>query len=842
MYKIAFEASFVFMKKLFLFLFLCSSIAIWGQTKVSGKIYDENDNPIPYVNVVFPNSSTGTISDENGKFYIQSDESYSQVRFSFMGFETKTLTLKESVNYDMKVVLKEDSAQLSEVIVYSGKTSKKNNPAIDILKKIWENRRENGVKKFKQYQYDKYEKIEFDLNTIDSSLINSRIFNGMEFIFEDLDTNDVTGKTYLPIFLNESAAKVYGDNVFNKEKEVLKGNKNSGFGNNQNLIEFIKDLYAEYDVYNNYIKFFDKSFVSPLSTTGVDNYNYVLADSTYIGDKWCYNIVYYPRRKGELTFKGDFWVNDTTWAIKKINLTMTKGANINWVKDVYIEQEFDVLNDSVFLITRDQFMTDFTFRKKEESRGVYGKRTTLYNNYEFNQPKEKSFYSYEPDAFNESVYNQDDDFWKNNRQEELNKDEQQVYKMLDTLQTVDAFKRIYNIGTILATGYWEQDGWDFGPVFSTFGYNDVEKVRLRVGGRTYFSQNDKWRLQGFLAYGFGDDKFKYGISGKWLLDSKNRFIISAGNRRDVEQLGASLTNTSDVLGRSLASSSVLTVGANTSLTSINLSSFALQMEAFRNFNIRLGATYRTLESASDKFSLDYYADDNRTTTTGLTRQTEISTVLKFTPGRKTTGYGVERYTVNEDKFPEFLLNYSRGIKDVLRSDFNYDKLQLFYRQPIQIGGFGRFTSTVEIGKTFGEVPLSLLNVVPGNQTLFSIQGTFPLLDFYDFVTDTYASVNFEHNFNGRFFSRIPILRDWDLREIVSVRAVSGSISDENQMLNASTTNPFLLAPDKEPYWSYSLGVGNIFRILRIDFHFRGNYRNLPDARTFGVTGGFGFYF
>ena len=830
------------MKHSLLLLFaLISSFAL-AQTKVSGNIYDTSGKPIPYVNVVFFNSSEGTISDENGKFYLQSDKNHSFLEFSFMGFENLKFPLNKKTTYNIEVNLEENSAELNEVIVYSGKTSKKNNPAIDILKKIWENRRENGIKKFDQYQYDKYEKLEFDLNTIDSSLINSRIFNGMEFIFDDLDTNAVTGKSYLPIFLNEAAAKVYGSNILNKEKEILTGNKNSGFSNNQNLIAFIKDLYAEYDVYNNYIKFFDKSFVSPLSTTGVDNYNYVLTDSTYIEDKWCYNIVYYPRRKGELNFKGDFWVNDTTWAIKKINLSMSKGANINWIKDVYIEQEFDVLNDSVFLITKDLFMTDFSLTKKEESRGVYGKRTTLYDNYVFDKPKGNAFYNYQPEVYNEAIYNRDDQFWTQNRQEELNKDEKQVYKTLDTLKTVDAFKRIYNVGTILATGYWEQNGWDFGPVFSTFGFNEVEGVRVRAGGRTYFSQNDPWRIQGFLAYGFGDDKFKYGISGKWLLDQKMRLIIAGGNRRDVEQLGASLTNSTDVLGRNLASSSVLTVGANTSLTSINLSSFSISFEPLKNFNIRFEGNFKSLKSASDQFSLDYFTNPERTETKAITQQVEVSSIIRFSPGRETTGYGVERLTVNTDKYPELFFNYTKGLNTITTSDFDFEKLQFYYRQPIQIGGFGSFISTVEVGKTFGAVPLSLLSIVPGNQTLFSIQGTFPLLDFYDFATDTYASVNFEHNFNGRFFSRIPWLRELDLREIVSVRAVAGSISEENQLLNASFSNPILRAPSREPYWSYSLGIDNIFRILRIDFHFRGNYNDLPSARKFGVTGGFGFHF
>lgn len=830
------------MKKHLLFSFLLFYVALHGQTKVSGYVVDSQAKPIPYVNVFFANSSEGTISDENGKFYLEADQIYKVLEFSFMGYENLQLKLDKQSTYGIEVQLEENSSELNEVKIYSGKTSKQNNPAIAILKKIWDNKRENGLDKFDHYQYDKYEKLEFDLNTIDSSLIKSRIFKGMEFIFDDLDTNNVTGKTYLPIFLNEAASKVYGSNKLDAEKEILLGNKNSGFSNNQSLIAFVKDLYADYNIYDNYLKFFGKSFMSPLSTTGVDNYNYVLTDSTYIKDKWCYNIIFYPRRKGELNFKGDFWVNDTTWALKKINLAMSKGANINWVKDVYIEQEFEVLNDSVFLITKDLLMTDFSLNKKEESRGVYGKRTTLFDNYKFNQPKGSSFYDYQPEVFNKKVYNRNQAFWSQNRQEELNKDEKQVYTRLDTLQTVDAFKRLYSAGTILATGYWEQNGWDFGPVFSTFGYNEVEGIRLRVGGRTYFSQNDRWRLQGFLAYGFGDDKFKYGVSGKWLLDPKTRLILAGGNRRDIEQLGANLTSTADVLGRNLASSSVLTVGSNISLTNINLTSLSLSFEAFKNFNIRFDGNFKTLRSASDQFSLDYYSNPERTETKAETEQFEVSTIARFSPGRKTTGYGVERTTVNEDRYPEILLNYTKGLGQITTSDFDYEKLQLYYRQPIQVGGFGKFVSTLEVGKTFGTVPLSLLSIVPGNQTLFSIQGTFPLLDFYDFVTDTYASVNFEHNFNGRLFSRIPFLRHLDLREIISVRAVAGSISEKNQLLNASYTNPILEAPDQEPYWSYSFGIDNILRVLRIDFHFRGNYKNLPDARSFGVTGGFGFSF
>ncbi|MGY3791396.1 DUF5686 family protein [Aquimarina sp. 433] len=825
------------------FLFLvCSNSFILAQTKVSGYVYDSNKQAVPFANIVFVNSTIGTITDENGKFYMESDENHSSIKVSFLGFQTKTVKLTKRTTYNMEVVLEEEAASLDEVVIYKGKTSKKNNPAIDILRKIWENRRENGVKKFKQYNYDKYEKLEFDLNTIDSALVNSRIFNGMEFIFEDIDTSRITGKTYLPIFLNEAISKVYGDNEINEFKEVLKGNKNAGFSDNQTLIAFVKDLYSDYNIYDNYLKFFDKSFTSPLSRTGINVYNYVLTDSAYIGNKWCYNIVYYPRRKNELTFKGDFWVNDTTWAIKEINLEVTKSANINWVKDLYIEQEFDVLNDSIFLITKDYFQSDFAFNKKEKSRGVYGKRTTLYDNYKFDQKKDKKFYQSQVDPYNQDIYNRDDSFWANARMEELNKDEKKVYKLLDTLRTVKAFKRLYNVGTILATGYVEFNGWDFGPLFSTVGFNAIEGFRLRAGGRTYFTANDRWRIEGYGAYGLRDNKFKYGVSGKYLVDRKSRLIVSAGNRRDVEQLGASLTNTNDVEGRSLASSSIVATGDNNRLTSINLSAFSMQIEPRKNFTIGVTGSYRTLKPADrDLFSLDFFDPDTGEVKSEIT-QAEIATTLAYYPGRKTTGYGVDKITVNDGDYAQLFLNYSVGLDHILESDFEYQKVQFFYRQPWNIGGFGVLNSSIELGKTFGEVPLGLLSVVPGNQTYLSIQNTFPLLNFYEFVTDTYAAVHIEHNFNGRIFSRIPLLRKLNLRELVGVRGVWGELSDENITLDASGFLQTVGAPDEEIYWEYSVGVGNIFKIFRIDFHFRGNYFDNPDARDFGVTGSFGFYF
>ena len=465
----------------------------------------------------------------------------------------------------------------------------------------------------------------------------------------------------------------------------------------------------------------------------------------------------------------------------------------------------------------------------------------MYNNYVFDEPKEKKFYDEEVYFYDKDVYDRNSSFWNANRLEKLNKDELGVYKMLDTLTTVKKFNRLYNLGSILTSGYIEFNSLplDYGPIFSTFGFNYVEGLRLRTGGRTYFGRNDLWRLEGFLAYGFRDDKFKYGISGKWLLDKKSRLIISGGNRRDVEQIGASLTTSTDVLGRSFASSSLVGTGTNDKLTSINLTSAAVEIEPWRNLIMRLSANYRTLESASDTFSLDYIDSASSTGISSEIQQFETSFSLAYFPKRKMTGFGVERYDANDD-YARIFAQISIGDKDVFKGDFNYTKFQFSYFQPWQLGGFGRFYSNIEFGKTFGNVPLGLLSVIPGNQSYFSIYNTFSQLDFYEFVTDTYVSLHLQHNFNGRLFSRIPFLRKLNLREIISFRTAWGEISDENKLLNASGL--LYEAPDKNMYYEYGIGIGNIFKIFRVDFNFRGNYLDRPSARKFGVTGTFGFYF
>ena len=823
-----------FMPRILIFIIFCFSLTSAAQTRIGGKIVDQQGAPIPYASVLFQGTSNGTVSNEEGVFYLEADQSLKLIQVSFVGYETEEVLVQDHQT-NLRIVLRELTNNLAEVQIYSGRRKNKGNPAVELLRKVWENKRKNGLKVYKEYSFDKYEKIEFDLNNIDSSVVKSKVFKNMEFIFEQMDTSAISGKTYLPVFINEAIYKIYGkENLY---KEDLEANRNSGFDSNQYIIAFVKDLYVDYDVQAPYIKLFDKAFVSPVAKTGLLTYNYALADSAYIDNKWCYNIVYYPRRKGELTFKGDFWVTDTTFTIKEIEMTASKSANINWVKDLYLAQSYEALNDSVVLLKKDHITSDFALNNKEKSKGVYGKRTTVYGNYDFETSRPDKFYKQVKDPYANEIYNKDDVYWNLNRLEELNKQESGIYQMLDTLSKVRRFKRMYGLASVAASDYIEFPGFDYGPLSASFGRNDVEGLRIRAGGRTYFGPNDTWRIQAYTAYGTKDNKFKYAVSGKWLMSKRRRLILSLGNTRDVQQTGTSLTTSNEVLGNNVLSAAFFSIGDSGKLTQVKMTTANVSLEPKKNLLFRVGGTFKDLKSASSTFNLDYV--DGNGVVQSRTRQSEWDFGVQITPGRKTIGSGVERIDVDDNDYPTIFMSYAQGYKNVNRSDFDYKKLQFYYRQPFNIGGLGRLFTTVEAGKIYGTVPLALLNVVPGNQSFVIIDNTFGLVNYYEFVTDSYISLKAEHNFNGRILSKLPLVKELKWREVIGIKSIYGTISQDNIDINRS--NIIYKAPD-DIYYEYFVGLDNIFKMFRVDFIWRGSYINTPGSNNFGVQAEVDFHF
>ncbi len=395
----------------------------------------------------------------------------------------------------------------------------------------------------------------------------------------------------------------------------------------------------------------------------------------------------------------------------------------------------------------------------------------------------------------------------------------------------------------MGSGYWNVwNAIDIGDLYSTVGYNEIEGLRLRGGARTYFSQNDMWRMAGYMAYGFKDHQFKYGAEARFMFDKFNRFQIGAGTKRDVEQLGVQLTTSDGIMTRSFASSSIIGQGANDKLSHINKTNVYTSIDPWKNFTIRLDGNYQTTRAADPAlFDIGYINEK------GLEEEhlidTNVSLSLIARPGAKFSRYGIDRYE-HTTLAPTIMLRYTKGFSGMFNSQFDYDKLQFYFSKPILVGSFGRSNVVFEAGKIFQGVPLSLLSVIPGNESYGQIPGTFSQIDYYEFVTDSYATFILDHHFNGWILNKIPLIKKLKVREVGFIRAAWGDLSNESIEMNRSDVN--YLAPKDKIYFEYGFGIENIglgnFRPFRIDFNWRGNYRELPDARKFGVTVGMDFSF
>ncbi len=723
------------------------------------------------------------------------------------------------------------------------KLKKKDNPAYAILQEVWKRKKSNGLSQFQDYQYEEYEKVEVDIANIDSAFTQRKIFKNLDFIFKYADTLDNPNQLALPIFFNETLYKNYGRNIPNKkEKREIVANKSSGFSDNDMVANTAKNLYKDINIYDNLLNFFNIGFTSPIATDGFSVYDYQLLNDEFINGTDCYLIKYYPKRKDVLSIYGVVYIAKETYAVVRATIKSSRNINVNFVNSFYNELEYDSPNDSIFLPKKNyQEIQLSIFGKKEKSKSIIAKKTTIFSDYQFNQDLQDDIFTKKISSLSDDNLKKDDQYWVENRKEELSKTEENVYEMMDELQEVPKFKNIMKFYEVLASGYYNAfKAIDFGDIYSVIGYNEVEGFRLSVGARTYFSANDQWRAAFYTAYGFKDQQVKYGAEFRNMFNRDNRFTLGVGTRRDILQLGAQLTTDEGIMTRSFASSGVFNSGDNFFLSSINQTSSFAAIDPFKNFTVRLDATYQTIKSAiPEKFSLDYFKNDKLQSSL-----TDSKLVFSLTarPGAKFSQYGVDRFE-HSTLASTIVMKYTQGFAGVIDSDFAYSKLQFYYFQPILLKSFGRLLLNVEAGKIFNTVPLALQNVIPGNQTYNLIPNTFALLNYYEFVADQYATFHAEHHFNGKILSYIPLIKKLKLREVVFYRTAVGSLSDRSIRINSSNLN--LKAPTK-PYYEYGFGIENIgfgnVRILRLDFNWRGNYLEDPDTKKFGIKFGFQFYF
>lgn len=817
-----------------------------AQTRISGRITDEKTGqPISGVEIFINNREQAETVTKGADFLVESDSGISTATFIKRNYKPEILNFEDFRFENLVVKLQSEKVEQINEVVISGVSkkkykNKKENPAYAIMQEVWKRRKTNGLARYSDYQFQEYEKIEIALNNIDSAFMKKKIFNNLEFIFDYADSANYDKKLSLPVFFNETMYKTYGRNApEKKENRIIVANRFSGFNDNELVASTAKNQFKEVNIYDNTLNFFNIGFPAPAGTDGFNTYEYELTDSLSVDGTDVFVIKYFPKNKELLAFQGNLFISKDTYNIVKATLRSTNKINVNFVNGIYLETEYDNLDDAVFLPKRTYTELEMSvFGKKKDAKSVLFKRTGIFSGYLFNKNFDEQLLVDRGQTLSDENLKKSDPFWEQNRTEPLSETEQNVYTMVGELEQVPKFKRIVKLVEILESGYI--NAWnaiDFGDIYSVYGNNEVEGDRVRVGARTYFSPNDKWRVAGYTAYGFKDKKLKYGLEGRYMFSRENRATVGFGSRNDVIQLGAQLMNDDGIMTRSFASSSVFSSGTNASLSLVKQNSFFFSLEPVKNFEVRMDASLQNIKSANpEKFNLDFYKD-NQLKSELNDFHTTFSLIAK--PGARYSQYGVDRYAFTTLS-PTFVLKFTHGFENVLDGDFDYNKLQFLYSQPVVVGNFGRSVINFEAGKNFSTVPLALQNIIPGNQSYSLVPNTFALLKYYEFVADAYTTLNYEHHFQGKILAHIPLIKKLKFRELIFLRGAYGTLSEASKNINFESTK--YSAPDQQIYYEYGFGLENIgfgnLRILRVDFNWRGNYLDRPDVSKFGVKFGF----
>lgn len=641
-----------------------------------------------------------------------------------------------------------------------------------------------------------------------------------------MDTSTVNGKTYLPIFLTETLSDFYFRKKPKSEKEVIKAAKVSGI-ENESMLQFLGDMFQRYDFYDNYIVFFQKNFISPISNSGLNSYRYYLVDSTYIDSKWCYKLMFKPRRKQELTFTGHFWVHDTTFAIKSFEVRIPEDANINYIDDLVLRQEFDLIDGQYWMVVKDQGVGDFNVVvNSKKTLGFFGTKTTTYRNFVFNQLKEKKFYSQPTNVIvSEKAYEKGDEYWDQSRHEQLTKDEKTIYYMVDTLKNLPAIKTWIDVFKTIIKGYYDVGKFEIGPYASMLSFNVVEGARFRMGGRTTTKFNEQIRLDGYVAYGTKDGRFKYG-AGLLYLPSKNpRRALGGKYKYDIEQLGAS----PDAFREDFFLNVLFRRNPAYKLSLTSEYTFYYEHEWFNGLTNKLNFIQKDIIPIGEE-DLQVYDENGDLTNLDKITTSEIKLDTRFSYNEKFLIGDFGRVSTGT-KFPILQISYSLGIPDLFGGDYQYHKLRVGVKQWFNVFNLGWSKYIIEAGKIWGTLPFPLLELHPGNETYIFDEYAFNLMNYFEFVSDEYLSIYYTHHFDGLLFNHIPLLRKLKWREVGYVRTVIGTLSDANESYNSL---PDITHTLERPYIEGGVGIENIFKIIRIDAIWRLSHYDHEQINKFAV--------
>ncbi len=800
---------------------------------------------VPYANLFLKGSTSGIATDIDGNFSFSTSTNFTSVQVTATGYDSRNIFVRKGRHNHLDIKLSPSKTMLEEVVVRPKKEkySKKNNPAVDLMERIRATQGKYDPENHDYYSYDKYEKIVMALNDFSPEQKKSWLSKKFNFIYEFIDTSEVSGKPILPISVKEKSSRMLYRKDGSKHKEYVSGIKRSGIdeiADEESISRFLEDVFREIDIYGNDINMMQNRFVSPLSHIAANYYKFYL-DTVPVNGERCLELTFSPHNRESFGFTGRMYipVGDSTLFVKKVVLNVPKAINLNYVKNIYIVQNYEKAPDGTRMKVSDDMTVEFELIPG--TQGFYARRQTGYRNFSFEKPEPKyyKYFSKEGARFVDDFAGvQPDQFWHDNRQMPIKENEQAMKKLLARLRQVPLFYWTEKVVTVLVSGYLrtgKDSKFDFGPMNTTVSANTAEGARFRVGGMTTANLSKHWFARGYLAYGTRDRKFKYGAEVEYSFNEKKyhsrEFPIHSlklEHNYDLDQLGQHylFTNMDNVFLS-------LKRKPDDKVTYRRLTALTYRMERKGGFSFALGFKHEVQEATRWLPFENGYGD-----TFKRYNQSAFTLTLRYAPGETFYQTKSVRIPINQDA-PVFQLTHEYGPKGLFGNAFTTNKTEFSVQKRFWFSAFGYTDILIKAGKIWSQVQYPAL-MWPNANLSYTIQPeSYSLMNAMEFANDQYLSWDLTYWANGALFNRIPLIKYLRLREVVSFRGLYGKLSDRNnpEFHNELYRFPFdaFAAPmKKQPYMEIGVGIDNILTILRVDYVWRLTYRDTPNVDRSGV--------
>lgn len=855
------------MKRLIISILVAWLMIPVSAQKITGVIVDDNDGEyIPYASAVYRGNHVMVSSDAKGQFSIDRHNGW-KLTFSAVGYQPLTIVVSEKTKSPMRITLKPEKNQLENVTVRGKRNrySRKDNPAVELMRRVIAAKKKTRLDNHDFYQYNKYEKLTLAFNELNPQDLENGLFGKKQWVLDQMELCPYNNKLILPVSVDETVTrKIYRKDP-KSEKSIIMGQNTTGlndlFETGDILNTVLKDVFTDVDLYDNQMRLLQYPFTSPIADNAISFYRYYIEDTTFVDRDKCYHLQFMPNNQQDFGFRGDLYViADSTLHVRKCTLTIPKKSDVNFVDNLQIIQEYRQLDNGEWVLSTDDMFVEMSVAKFLSKVIVI--RTTRTQDYDFTEINKKLFKGKQKERHEANAQMRDDDFWNQYRSVQLTKAESSMDSFIKNIENIKGFKYIIFglkalIENFVDTGTKEHPSKvDIGPVNTMITKNFIDGLRTRVSAQTTANLNPHWFASGYYAHGWDSKKNYYKAELAYSFNKKDYLP------REFPKRTLTFTSTYDVTSPSdkfvhTDKDNVFTAFKWAKVDKMmfyNRQQLAFEWEEEFGFKTTLSLKTEENEACGGLFFTplnEWVATNEQSVNTpgplslhnGKIRTTELMAMVRFAPGETFINTKQRRLTINLDA-PVFTLGHTIGLKNVLGGDYAYNFTEAtMYKRFWLPHNWGKIDCHVKGGIQWNKVPFPLLIMPAANLSYIVEDETFNLVNNMEFLNDRYVSADMSWDLNGKVFNRIPLLKKLKWREYFGVKMLWGELTDKNNPMLEKNSNDrtLMMFPEgsfvmdsHQPYFELIAGIHNIFKILHVEYVRRLNYLDLPTANKQGI--------